>query len=92
MTTDAAPVDLNCFRSVSIPAENIMKITPIFARKEMPSIAVALNIVCPGINLISPRSMPASNIPTTCGSPSFLNRIDINLDKSSMSASGNKIS
>ena len=44
ITNAETPVAFICFKSVSIPAENIMRITPISAIKFIPSIAVLLNI------------------------------------------------
>ena len=43
--TDGTPHVLNCLRSVSSPAENIIRITPIFARKERPSSVASVKMV-----------------------------------------------
>ena len=49
MTTLGTPIFLNCLRSVSSPAENMMSMTPILARKDSPSIAEEVNTLCPGM-------------------------------------------
>ena len=86
------PVALICFTSVSSPAENIIRITPISAMKLMPSIAVELKIGSFGIKVIRPSNIPVRSIPTTCGRPIFLQPILNNLDTNKIKAKGNKTS
>ena len=42
---DGTPTDFICFISVPRPAENIMRLTPILAKKPIPPIDVSLSIV-----------------------------------------------
>ena len=86
------PVFLNCLISVPRPAENIIRMTPILARKDNPSIAVSVNRVWLGMSLIRPSRMPATIIPMTCGRPSFLPSKESSLDASRIKASGKRSS
>ena len=70
----------------------MMRITPIFARKESPSIVYEVKTFWFGMYLIKPSRMPAINIPTTCGRPSFLPSSENNFVQSRISASGSRIS
>ena len=81
------------FKSVSSPAENIIRITPILAINPIPSrLEDESNKSFKGVYLARPINKPVKSIPTTWGAPIFLQPMQNSFDITRISANGNNTS